>query len=158
MTDASANGSDSSVPVVTHGARVLLHFRLSLKDGTEVETTIGSEPLSLTVGGGEFAEGLEQLLLGLKAGDCEAFQIGAWQAVFGDYDWDRVQTLDRNLFPEDMALEPGLVIGFTTPTGDEVPGVVQEVGDDQVTVDFNHPLAGRDCIYEVELLEVEPAA
>jgi FKBP-type peptidyl-prolyl cis-trans isomerase SlpA len=155
MSDPS---NDISAPAVTAGARVLLHYRLCLEDGSEVETSIGSDPLSIVVGSGEFAEGLETLLLGLKAGERKQFEIAAWQTVFGDYDWERVQKLDKDVFPSDMELEPGLVIGFTTPDGDEVPGVIQEVDDDQVTVDFNHPLAGRNCVYEVELLEVEPAA
>ena len=146
MTDPSI---DSSAPEVTEGARVVLHYRLSLEDGTEVETSADS---------GTFAEGLEKLLLGLKAGERKQFEIAAWQTVFGDYDWERVQTLDKDVFPEDMELEPGLVIGFTTPDGEEVPGVIQEIEGEQVTVDFNHPLAGRNCVYEVELLEVKPAA
>ncbi len=62
----------------------------------------------------------------------------------------------RDEFPPEMGLEPGMVVGFTLPSGEEVAGTVLEVMEHEVTVDFSHPLAGRDLVWEVEILEVKP--
>ena len=64
--------------------------------------------------------------------------------------------MPRSEFPADMPLEPGLIVGFTTPSGEEVPGAIQEIKGDDVVVDFNHPLAGHEVIFDVEILEVKP--
>ena len=64
--------------------------------------------------------------------------------------------MPRSEFPAEMQLEAGLIISFTTPSGEEVPGAIQEVKDDEVVVDFNHPLAGNEIIFDVEILEIKP--
>ena len=69
-----------------------------------------------------------------------------------------MQKFTENDFPKEMALEPGLVIGFQSPNGDETPGTITKIQDNVVTVDFSHPLAGYDLVFEVEVLDVKPAA
>ena len=64
--------------------------------------------------------------------------------------------MPRSEFPTEIQLEAGLIIGFTTPSGEEVPGAIQEIKDEEVVVDFNHPLAGHEVIFDVEILEVKP--
>jgi FKBP-type peptidyl-prolyl cis-trans isomerase SlpA len=64
--------------------------------------------------------------------------------------------MPRSEFPADMQLEVGMIIGFSTPSGEEVPGAIQEIKDDEIVVDFNHPLAGHEVIFDVEILEVKP--
>jgi FKBP-type peptidyl-prolyl cis-trans isomerase SlpA len=144
------------MPIET-GSRVSLHYRLSLvEDGREVESSFGGEPLELVIGEGELPPALEFLLLGLRPGDHESFEVPATEDVFGDYDEERVQQLERGDFPADIPVKPGTVVGFTTPDGDELPGLIDAVDGDKVTVDFNNPLIGHDVIYEVEILAVEP--
>jgi FKBP-type peptidyl-prolyl cis-trans isomerase SlpA len=65
-----------------------------------------------------------------------------------------MQSLSREEFPQGISLEPGVIVEFTTPGGDEIPGTIVKVGDESVEVDFNHPFAGRDLVFEVEILEV----
>jgi FKBP-type peptidyl-prolyl cis-trans isomerase SlpA len=62
--------------------------------------------------------------------------------------------MDRSDFPDDMDLREGMIVSFAMPDGEEYPGMVKEVGGAQVTVDFNHPLAGHEVLFEVEILEV----
>ncbi len=140
--------------VVAPGARVRLHLALSLADGTVVEDTFGAEPLELTIGEGSLDPGLEMALLGLAPGRRQRLEIAPGVA-FGGVSEEARQWLPRGDFPPGMEPEPGLIIAFSTPTGDEVPGAVLEVEDERVLVDFNHPLAGRDLVLDVEVLEVE---
>lgn len=135
-------------------SRVRLHFRLRLADGTEVDASFGADPLSVTLGQGELIEGLERRLLGLRAGDRQCLEVPALEA-YGAIEEGTLSTLPRGDFPPEVELAPGAVIAFATPQGDEVPGTVVAVGETEVLVDFSHPLAGHDLIFEVEILSVE---
>jgi FKBP-type peptidyl-prolyl cis-trans isomerase 2 len=136
---------------------VRFHFRLRLADGTEVDTSYGGDPLSVTLGQGELIDGLEYRLLGLCAGDRRRFEIPALEA-FGAIEAGTLSTLPRSDFPPEVELAAGAVIVFATPQGEEVPGTILAVGDAEVLVDFSHPLAGHDLIFEVEILEVTRGA
>ncbi|HFD80820.1 MAG TPA: peptidylprolyl isomerase [Gammaproteobacteria bacterium] len=139
------------------GSRVTLHLELRLQDGMVVESTFGDEPLSLVLGDGTLDRGLELALLGLRAGDRQTLTLMPGQA-FGTRDQAAVQVVERARFPRDMSLEPGQIIGFTTDEGEELAAAVVAVDGDEVTVDFNHPLAGRQIEFEVEILSTEAGA
>jgi FKBP-type peptidyl-prolyl cis-trans isomerase SlpA len=141
---------------IDKGRRVVMHFSLSLADGTPVDSSRAGEPLAFVLGDGTLEAGLEALVLGLCAGDRARFNLPPGQA-FGEPDPGNVHRMARGEFPQDMNLEEGAVLAFSTPAGDEVPGTVVAVDDDGVEVDFNHPLAGRALAFEVEILSVEPA-
>ena len=138
---------------INPNSQVTLHFSLSTPDGFEAISTFGEEPAQLTLGQGEFAEGLENALQGLTTGDKQTLLLEAEQA-FGIRDEGKIQVMDRSEFSRDMELEPGLVIGFEAPSGAEVVGIVIELDDEQVTIDFNHPLAGKDVVFTVEIIEI----
>ncbi|MES9901548.1 MAG: FKBP-type peptidyl-prolyl cis-trans isomerase [Sedimenticola sp.] len=140
-------------PTITPGSTVTLHFSLALNDGTEAVSTFDEEPSTLTLGEGSLTEGLEQVLYGLKAGDKQSIIVEEDDA-FGPWDEEKVQLVARSDFAPELQLEPGLVIGFETPAGDEVAGIIGEIGDEQVEVDFNHPLSGSDIAFTVQILEV----
>lgn len=140
---------------ISEGSTVTLHLLLALEDGTVAESTFDSEPLTFTLGDGTLDRGLELGLYGLVSGDRQRLTLEPGQA-FGQHDPDRVHTLARDTFASDMVLEPGVIVGFETGDGEEVPGAVLEADANSVRVDFNHPLAGRRIIYEVEILEVVP--
>ena len=135
---------------------VTLHLSLALEDGTVAESTFEDEPLTFTMGDGTLVAGLELGLYGLKAGATQRLVLQPQQA-FGLHDPDKLHLLDREVFPRELALEPGVIIGFDTPSGEELPGTVVSLTDETVTVDFNHPLAGRVVVFEVEVLAVVPA-
>jgi len=134
---------------------VTLHLSLSLQDGTVVETTRDDEPLTFTLGDGTLVEGLELGLYGLKAGDTQRLVLYPEQA-FGLHDPEKQHWLARSEFAADLVLEPGVIIGFDMPSGEELSGTVMSLTDTRVEIDFNHPLAGRKVVYEVEIIEVIP--
>lgn len=139
---------------VERGDRVRLHYRLALPDGKEVESSFSGEPVEIEVGARQVPPGLDDALLGLERGDRRRLDFRAGDAVMGDYDPERVQGIDLDDFPEDVTPGPGVVIGFALPSGEELPGLVREIGERHAVVDFNHPLAGRDFVYEVEIVEI----
>ena len=134
------------------GSQVSLHLSLSLPDGTEAVSTFGEEPLSLVMGDGTLLPGMEMALYGLSAGDEQTLTLEPHQA-YGFHDEQMTHELPRSDFG-DHEPEAGHIMAFATPGGDETPGLVLEVHDDKVKVDFNHPLAGREVVFRVQVLEV----
>lgn len=138
------------------GTRVTLNFALSLEDGSEVDSNFGSDAVSFDVGDGSLLPGFERLLWGMEAGQRQLFSVPPEDA-FGQPNDNNLQTLSRDDFDSDMALEPGLVCSFADAAGGELPGVVVAFDDQHVTVDFNHPLAGRTIVFDVLIHKVEAA-
>lgn len=138
------------------GSEVLMHFTLSLSDGTVADSSREGEPMRFRMGDGSMIEGLEMVLYGLKVGDKQCLAIGPRDA-FGFPDPENVHEMDRAEFDPDMELAEGMIMSFSTPSGDEIPGTLIEVTADKVKVDFNHPLAGHEVIFDVEILEIQPA-
>ncbi len=143
--------------IIEQNSRVTLHYTLKTGEGRVAESTLGGEPQTITLGQDDIIPGLEKCLLGLAVGDKQSFEIACFDA-FGpvEADEDTLQVMPRSEFPAEIKLEPGLVMGFATPNGREIPGTVVEIDDDNLTVDFTHPLAGYDLVFEVEILAIEP--
>ena len=138
-------------------SRVTMHYSLGIKDGPQADSTFDDQPLTFEMGDGTLVEGLEMALLGLEAGEEREVTLEPEQA-FGYKDTGNIHTMARSDFPDDLQPEPGLVIDFSTPDGDSIPGMILEVTDDEVQVDFNHPLAGHEVEFKVKVLEVENPA
>lgn len=138
------------------GVRVTLHFSIHLASGEEVDTTRRGKPAEFVVGDGNLPAGFEKALFGLRPGDDERIPI-APAAGFGLRKEENIRTLPRVDFPNAGDLEPGIMIAFaaTGSTAGELPGVVTSVSAETVVVDFNHPLAGRDLVFDVTILAVE---
>jgi FKBP-type peptidyl-prolyl cis-trans isomerase SlpA len=144
-----------SIHSVGKGTRVTLNFSLSLKDGAVVDSTFDKAPASLDVGDGSLPEGFESFIMGLKPGDHETYEVPPENA-FGQANPNNRQSFKRSDFDRDTVIEPGLMVSFADASQSELPGVVYSVDADEVIVDFNHPLAGRDLIFEVEIIDVQP--
>ena len=145
--------NDTLTHSVQRGSRVAIEYSLSLEDGTVVETTDDAGALEFVIGDGTLIEALENVLLNMKTGERQCVSLDPREA-FGFRDETNIHHLPRSEFSEDMPLEPGLIIGFSTPSGDEVPGMVLKVLDEEVAVDFNHPLSGHSITFDVEVKSV----
>ena len=133
---------------------VTLHHRLGLTDGSVLEDSFEDEPLTIRLGCGELAEGLELALIGLSQDDEQTIDIGP-DLAFGFPEEGMIHTLDRSEFDPQHELQEGLIIEFSTPTGDTLPGTILEFDDSSVKVDFNHPLAGLTVRYTVKIIHVD---
>lgn len=154
MSDISVG--EGTVIVVGEGTKVTLHFAVKLEDGAIVDSTFDSEPATFEVGDGNLLDGFERALLGLSAGHKDTFVIKP-ENGFGQPNPNNVQEIPREEFDHDMELTEGLVISFADAQKAELPGVITAFDDSVVTVDFNHPLAGQDVHFEVEIIDVQPA-
>ena len=141
---------------ISEGSTVTLHLSLALENGRVAESTFEGEPHTFTMGDGSLLPGLEMALYGLRPGDSQCLVLNPAQA-FGARDRDRIHTMPRTAFTDDISLESGLIIGFTDSGGAELPGTVLSVTDAAVEVDFNHPLAGHAITFDVEIIDVIPA-
>ncbi|MDI4636260.1 MULTISPECIES: FKBP-type peptidyl-prolyl cis-trans isomerase [Halomonadaceae] len=140
---------------IDEGMEVTLHFTLKLEDGTVVDSTRDKAPATFQVGDGNLPPGFEAPLSGLTDGDTGSYEITPEHA-FGQHNPQNVQLMKRDDFEGEVP-EMGMVMSFADAAGGELPGVIAEIDGEQVTVDFNHPLAGRTLTFEVEVIKVAPA-
>ncbi|MGB7182977.1 MAG: FKBP-type peptidyl-prolyl cis-trans isomerase, partial [Burkholderiaceae bacterium] len=147
-------------PVVGHDSHLTLHYRVSLPEtDAAVINTFDARPATLQMGQGQLAQALEAVLIGLPEGSQRCFDLAAGEA-YGQRHADLVQTIARRLFDAnvdtaaDGDFEAGDPVQITGPGGERVAGVVKSINADVVVVDFNHPLAGRAIVFEVDILGV----
>ena len=133
---------------------LLCHMNIVLEDGSTADSTKASgKPARLNIGDGTLSPAFEAQLASLNEGDKHSFTLEAVDA-FGESNPDAIHYMDRTRFPADMELEVGVIVSFAGPGGSEIPGIVREVAGDSITVDLNHPLAGRKVTFELEVVKV----
>ncbi|KJY83709.1 peptidylprolyl isomerase [Vibrio galatheae] len=141
--------------IIAQDSAVTLHFTIKMKDGSVADSTHNmGKPAKLVIGDGSLSDNFEQCLLGLNAGEKKAIELKA-QDAFGMPNPDNIHYMDRTKFVGEAEVEVGTIMAFSGPDGMEIPGIIKEIAGDSVTVDFNHPLAGQDVTFEVEILSVE---
>ena len=140
--------------LIGSASRVSLHFSLSLDDGAEIDSNFEQTPATLSIGDGNLPPGFEEHLLGMAVAQKASFTVLPEKA-FGQHNPSNIQQVKRKSFAADMELSQGLVVSFADANKGELPGVIQSIGDDEVTVDFNHPLAGKTLTFKVEIVAVD---
>jgi len=133
------------------GDTVRVHYKGTLEDGSEFDSSEGREPLEFTLGEGLVISGFEDAVSGLDVGETKTVTISADQA-YGEHSSEALRTIPLDTFPEKP--NPGMVVELAAPDGRRLAATVAEVGEDEVTLDFNHPLAGKDLTFKIELVEV----
>lgn len=138
----------------TKGSIVKVAYTGRLKDGTIFDSSEGREPIEFTVGAGQVIPGFDDAVCGMEVGEKKIIEISAQNAYGPHYD-EAVMVINRSEFPDDMHPEVGDQLQATQPDGRSIILSVIEANDQNVTLDGNHPLAGQDLIFEIELLEVK---
>lgn len=141
-----------SIPVDT-GTTVTLHFALVLEDGAVVDSNFEGKPATFSIGDGNLLPGFEEALFGLRKNDQREFVVPPEKA-FGQPNEQNIQRVAMDNFA-DHEVEPGAMFSFQNGDG-ELPGVVTDIVDGEVMVDFNHPLAGKNIIFKVKIMDVMP--
>ena len=142
--------------VVEQDSVVSVNYTGTFSDSGEIfDTNIGGEPLVFLVGHGNMIEGFEQEMLGAAIGETRQFTLTPERA-YGHRDDAAVQPIPKSQFPESMELEAGMVLGAQSDQG-PIQFSVVEVGDDFVTVDFNHQMAGHTLNFNVEVVAIREA-
>ncbi|WP_425044604.1 FKBP-type peptidyl-prolyl cis-trans isomerase [Primorskyibacter sp. S87] len=138
---------------VKNGDTVRIHYTGTLTDGTQFDSSDGRDPLEFTVGSGQVIPGLDAELPGMSAGDKKRIEIDCQQA-YGPINPDARQAIPREGIPDDIPLEVGIQLQMQTPDGQVLPVTVVELDEATVTLDANHPLAGKDLIFDIELVSI----
>ena len=140
---------------VSEGSKVDLHFSVTIENGIEIDNTRSrEEPVSLVIGDGNLLPGFEKALFGLRAGDRRTVHLPPEDA-FGPWNPENVQRFDTVKFEQSPVV--GHMIEFEDKAKTSLFGVVKSVNEDITEIDFNHPLAGKNITFEVEIFKVTPA-
>ena len=138
---------------VNASSHLTLNFALHHANGATIDSTFDKAPVELTIGDGNLLAGFEACLIGLMVGDHKTFTV-APENGFGQHNPANLQTLKRHQLGPDMVLEQGLVVSFSDAANTVLPGVVKTIDGDDVVMDFNHPLAGVELKFEVQIITV----
>lgn len=139
---------------VKSGDTVRIHYTGTLSDGAVFDSSEGRDPLEFAVGTGQIIPGLDKALPGMAVGDRKVIEVRADQA-YGPLIPDATQEVPRTQFPTDMVLEVGLRLQMQTPDGRTLPLVVVAMNETSVTLDGNHPLAGKDLTFAIEVMSID---
>lgn len=139
---------------IERNSRVTIYYRLGLTNGDILEDNFDDEPMTVQLGCGEMAEGLELALIGLREGQEDTIDIGP-DLAFGYVDENLFRSIPRIEFDPELQLEPGLIIEFATEDGETLPGTILDFNEDEVRVDLNHPLAGQTVRYNVKVVAID---
>ena len=138
---------------VKSGDTVRLHYTGTLADGTTFDSSAGRDPLEFTVGSGQIIPGLDKAIPGMVVGDKKVVEIPADEA-YGHAQPEARQDVPRAEIPAEIPLDLGTQLQVQTPTGQVMPVTVVAVTEETVTLDANHPLAGKDLTFDIELVEI----
>ena len=135
------------------GDTVRVHYTGTLADGSEFDSSRGQEPLEFRLGEGNMIAGFENAVLGMTLGEQKKITIPCEQA-YGERNPHMRQSVPRSAIPDDIELAEGVVLHARNPEGQTTRFTVAAFDDEQVTVDGNHPLAGQDLIFDLELVAI----
>ena len=135
------------------GDTVAVHYTGKLSDDTTFDTSRGRQPLSFRIGDGQVIPGFESGVEGMEPGETKEIVIEAKDA-YGDYKDDQVVEVERSMFPDSIEPEVGQQLQVQQSNGQAIPVVVREIRDGSVMLDANHPLAGEDLTFEIELVSI----
>lgn len=138
---------------VNTGDTVRIHYSGKLKDGTLFDTSEGRDPVEIKVGDNKFIPVIETSVVGMSVGEQTTVEIASDDA-FGPHRPEAIKTLERSQIPEGVDLAVGAQVQATTPEGQQMVLKIVELDETSVTLDGNHPLAGEDLVFEIELVEI----
>jgi peptidylprolyl isomerase len=138
---------------VKSGDTVKVHYHGKLTDGTTFDSSAGREPLEFEVGSGMVIKGFDEGVTGMKVGEKKTINIPVEEA-YGEKQEEMMVEFPINQFPPDLKPEVGMPLTMTTAQGHPVQVVIAEVKSETVILDANHPLAGHDLIFDLELVEI----
>jgi peptidylprolyl isomerase len=138
---------------VKKGDKVKLHYTGRLKDGKVFDSSKDREPIQFEAGSGEIIPGLDEAIIGMEPGEKKDISVASDNA-YGNYDKKLLIDIPKDKLPEDVKPEKGAVLNLVDKQGRSIPSKVTEIKENSIQVDANHPLAGKDLDFEIELVEI----
>lgn len=139
--------------IAKNGDKVRVHYTGRLTDGEQFDSSAGREPLEFTVGAGQMIKGFDAAIPGMAVGDKKTINIPAAEA-YGERDPQAIIPFPKENVPADMKLEKGMKLTLTDQMGRPVPVVVEDITDTEILLDANHHLAGKELVFDIELVEI----
>jgi FKBP-type peptidyl-prolyl cis-trans isomerase 2 len=139
------------------GDKVKVHYHGKLRNGETFDSSENREPLEFTVGSGQVIKGFDDGVRGMQVGDKKTVEIPVGDA-YGEKNQEMIIEFPLDQFPPDMKPEPGMQLMMNNGEGQQFPVTVSEVNGDTVILDANHPLAGQDLIFDIELMDLQPTS
>jgi peptidylprolyl isomerase len=135
------------------GDKVKVHYRGTLTDGTEFDSSHGREPLEFEVGGGMMIKGFDNAVNGLELGEKVTVNIPSAEA-YGEHNKELMYEIPSEQIPESLDPKVGQTLHMQHPSGQQIPVVVLEITEKHISIDANHKLAGKDLVFDIELVEI----
>lgn len=142
---------------VKKGDKVKVHYHGKLRSGETFDSSEGREPLAFEVGSGMVIKGFDDGVTGMEVGEKKTINIPVDEA-YGHKNPDMIVKMPKTNFPEDIQVEVGLPLMMSDQSGQQFQVVVTDIDEEGVTLDANHPLAGENLIFDLELVEIEGAS
>ena len=136
-----------------NGDNVKVHYKGKLTTGEQFDSSEGRDPLAFTVGAGQMIKGFDEAIPGMAVGEKKTINI-APENAYGAKNQEAIVEFPKSNIPADMKLEPGMKLQLTNQDGQPIPVTVTEVKDDVVILDANHELAGKELVFDIELVEI----
>ena len=138
---------------VASGNTIKIHYHGRLNDGTVFDSSNGRPPLEFTVGAGSVIKGFDDGVKGMSVGEKKTIEI-PFPEAYGPEDPSMIIEFPKQQLPEDLHPEIGMQLNMNNASGEQFPVVVSEVNEDSIILNANHPLAGKDLIFDLELVEI----
>lgn len=139
------------------GDKVKVHYHGTLRTGETFDSSEGREPLEFTVGSGQVIKGFDEGVKGMSVGEKKTVEIPVGDA-YGEKSQDLIIEFPKTQFPADMTPEVGQQLMMSNGSGQSFPVIIKEVREDSVLLDANHPLAGQELVFDIELVEIVPTS
>jgi len=136
------------------GDKIKLHYEGSFEDGSIFDSSLEKEPLKVTAGNGEVIKGFDDALIGMEVKQKKKVYINSDNA-YGPIQKELIVEIARNKLPEDMNLAIGQQLQIPIEDGNNIVVTIKEISDENILLDGNHPLAGRNLIFNIEIIEIE---
>lgn len=139
--------------MIKKGNTVKVHYTGTLEDGSVFDSSEGGEPLQFEVGAGQLIKGFDEAVIGMQTGEEKTIKLPPEQA-YGTHEPELTKKIPRASLPQDRAPEVGMILGLSTPDGQQIPARIIEVTQADITIDLNHPLAGKTLNFKIKVVEV----
>jgi peptidylprolyl isomerase len=136
------------------GDTISVNYIGKLESGEVFDTSEGKQPLTFTVGSGQLIKGFDNAVIGMTTGDKKSVNLSP-EDGYGARRDDLIINIAKDNVPEDMQLNIGMAVQLTDQSGNPIPATVTEIGDETVTLDVNHPLAGKVLVFDIEIVRIE---
>ncbi|MFH2028790.1 MAG: peptidylprolyl isomerase [Nanoarchaeota archaeon] len=137
---------------IKKGDKIKVHYTGKLDDGTVFDSSDGRDPLEFEVGSGQIIKGFDEAVIGMEKDQEKEIKLPSDQA-YGQVNPDLLKKIPKDKLPKDQEPKPGMVLGIQTPDGQQIPAKITEVDDKDITIDLNHPLAGKNLNFNIKIVE-----